>query len=264
MNATAEHTDLNYIAGITPEWGPERFTFVEPDYWNEKGSLEFKTLNSSSAFPFNIDRWFDAIEPLHHVQTESGETAEPHVGEIRIPRPHIVVARSGDAIRLNEYRFIRQDTLSSVATDIVVLVDFGDTKGATGTEHDAEYQEVIEDLQKGGREILADELIEMLRNAQEDAEELDIKLFSLQAMARFLIRQKQYDDPIFGPDPHGLVQIEWHIDGDGLLVMAFLEEEQIHCVVQADATPKREMLNKSVLLTENQAVEEFGYLVPLR
>ncbi len=131
-------------------------------------------------------------------------------------------------------------------------------------EFDAEYQEVIDELRNGNREVLAEELIEMLRNSLEDPDEVEIKLLSLQAMARFLIRQREFDDPVTGPDPSGIMQVEWHILGNGLLVMAFLEDDQLHCVVQTDATSERGVLNENALLTESEALERFGYLVPRR
>ena len=130
-------------------------------------------------------------------------------------------------------------------------------------EFGAEYRGVIDDLRAAGREIPAEDLIDMLRNIQEDPGESEINLFSLQAMARFLIRHRKLADPVIGPDPTGMMQVEWHIIGDGLLVMAFLENDQVHCVAQSDATPGVRALNRSVQLTENQAIEEFGHLVPL-
>ena len=266
MNATAGLTDLDYFADTTLEWGSERLSVLEPDHSSQSEIIAFNAQGSSSAFLSKIDPWLAVVEPLRHVRQEYLEAVHQHVNATAFVNPQFFVHRFSDTINVNvkEYRFFLQDTMSSEMTDTVIFVAFGEAKGASGTEYEAEYQEVVDDLRQGGRELLAKELFELLRNALEDPEEPEIKFFSLQAMARFLIRHKHYDDPIFGPDPRGLVQIEWHIDGDGLLVMAFLEEELIHCVVQADATPEREVLNKSVLLTENQAVEEFGYLVPLR
>ncbi len=264
MNATAGLTDLDYFADTTPEWGSEWFSVVEPDLSSQSRITEFKTQGSSSPFLSKIERRVAVVEPLPKVARDNLETVHHYEKATGFNKPQFFAFRLSVPIDINEYRFFLQDTMPSETTDTVILVDSGDTEGAFDTGYAPEYQEVINDLQNGGREILADELFEMLRSAQEDPEEPEIKLFSLQAMARFLIREKQYDNPIFGADPRGLMQIEWHIDGHGLLVMAFVEEELIHCVAQADATPKSELLNKSVLLTENQAVEEFGYLVPLR
>lgn len=132
------------------------------------------------------------------------------------------------------------------------------------SEFDSEYQRVVDELRRGGRELLASDVIEMLRASQEDPDEANIQLFSLEAMAHFLIKQQKFADPVAGPDPHGVMQIEWHIIGNGLLVMAFLEDDQIHCVAQADASPQGVKLNVSVQLTQDRAVKEFSHLVPIR
>ena len=143
-----------------------------------------------------------------------------------------------------------------------LLVDTGEI--AHESEVDPRYRRVVDDLRSRGREILASEVIEMLRASREDPDEADIQLFSLQAMARLLLRHQDFADPVAGPDPYGIMQVEWHIAGDGLLVMAFIEDGQVHCVVQADASPQRDKLNVSVQLSEEQAVREYGHLVPLR
>ena len=131
-------------------------------------------------------------------------------------------------------------------------------------EFGAEYQQVIDGLRNGGREALAGELIEMLRNCREDPEEAESKLPSLRNMARLLIERSELEDPIAGPSPDGVMQAEWRIAGDGLLVMAFLEDDVIHCVVQADADAQGGPLYRSERLSEKEALEEFGHLVPLR
>ena len=58
------------------------------------------------------------------------------------------------------------------------------------------------------------------------------------------------------------MQAEWHICGNGLLVMAFLEDDKIHCIAQADQTSRTPALSKSAILTEEHALEELGHLVP--
>ncbi len=125
--------------------------------------------------------------------------------------------------------------------------------------------EVIEQLRSRGRELVAEELVELLRNIQEDPyDDVEIQMFSLQAMARFLIEHDQFADPLVGPDPEGLMQIEWRIFGDGLLVMAFLKDEYIHCVAQAESPDSASSLDVSVELPMEQAAKEYGYLVPRR
>ena len=89
-------------------------------------------------------------------------------------------------------------------------------------------------------------------------------MYSLRAMARFLIEHGEFADPLAGPDPDGIMQIEWRIFGDGLLVMAFLEDEYIHCVAQAEPPDSDDALDISVELPTEQAAKEYGYLVPRR
>ena len=148
----------------------------------------------------------------------------------------------------------------------MILADFGvaGEKAEVEAEFDPEYRRIVDELRSGGRELLASDVIEMLRASQEDPDEANIQLFSLEAMAHFLIKQQKFADPVAGPDPHGVMQIEWHIIGNGLLVMAFLEDDQIHCVAQADASPQGVKLNVSVQLTQDRAVKEFSHLVPIR
>ena len=140
------------------------------------------------------------------------------------------------------------------ATTIVLVDDLSEWK-QTETGFDSEYQRVIDELRNGGREITADEVVAILRNSQEDPEEPEIKLFSLQSMAHFLVTNEEFDDPIIGPDPSGLMQIEWHIHGNGLLVMAFIEGNEIHFIAQADETSDLPALDESVQLPTNQIVE---------
>ena len=162
--------------------------------------------------------------------------------------------------RQYQIRFFRYAT--NTGDSETLLADIGEV--VHESEVDPQYQQVVDDLRSGGRELLASEVIEMLRASREDPDDTDIQLFSLQAMARLLLRHQNFADPVTGPDPYGIMQIEWHITGNGLLVMAFIEGGQVHCVVQADASPQRDRLNVSVQLSEEQAVREFGHLVPLR
>ena len=159
---------------------------------------------------------------------------------------------------LQHFRYFVYSTGSSAT----VLVDEQTPENSSQDEFELEHRKVVAKLRDGGREILAEELIDILRNCREDPEDPEIRLFSLQSMARFLVLHRDFKDPIIGPDPTGLMQIEWHIDGEGLLVMAFLEHDMIHCIAQADETPNCQALNSSVILTEEQALKDFGYLVP--
>ena len=129
---------------------------------------------------------------------------------------------------------------------------------------ESEFPRVIDSLRNGGRDALAEELIEMLRNIQENPAEAGIKLLSLRNMARLLIEQSEFEDPIVGPRSDGIMQAEWRIDGDGLLVMAFLEDNRIHCVLQTLGNSLSPPIYKSRQLSKKDALEQFGIIVPLR
>lgn len=147
-----------------------------------------------------------------------------------------------------------------------ILVDLPEPEpeGASDDEL-GRYREVVEQLRSRGRQLVAEELVELLHSIQEDPDDdVEIQLYSLQSMARFLIQHNEFDDPLATPDPDGLMQIEWSIFGDGLLVMAFLEDDNVHCVAQADLPTSNEALNISAELPMEQVAEEYGYLVPQR
>jgi hypothetical protein len=255
LNATTERPAPKYLTYATNMWRLTIPDVVVPIFPARHEFEEDGTRGSLSATPPGIDT-IEIEEILLNLRTERDVEFELHSNNIEVARcqvsstePYAFVSRIG-------CRFFQYETESSATT----LVDLEEADSELG----AEYQQVIDDLRNGSREILARELIEMLRICQENPEETEIKLFSLQSMARFLIEQKEFEDPIAGPGPNGIMQAEWHIVGDGLLVMAFSEDNQIHCVVQTDADSQGEMLYRSVQLSEKEALEEFGYLVPLR
>ena len=255
MNATTERPVPKYLTYSTNMW---RLTFPDvmvPILPSRHEFEEAETRASRSATPLGIYVMEIEVYPFN-LQRERDLDLELTMNNIEIARSQDSGTEPFDFENLTGCRFIQYGTESNAT----ILVDLRDTV----SEFDPDRQQVIDDLRNGGREILAEELIEMLRICKEDPEEPEIKLFSLQAMARFLIEQKEFEDPIAGPGPNGIMQAEWHIVGDGLLVMAFLEYNRIQCVVQTDADSQGEMLYRSVQLSDKEALEEFGYLVPLR
>ena len=108
---------------------------------------------------------------------------------------------------------------------------------------------IVSELRNSGRELVAEDVLAILHNIQEDPDEPEVKPFSLQSMARFLIAHSEFADPVVGVDPSGVMQVEWRIDGNGLLVMAFLEDDKVHVVAQANETFSCRALNESVLLS---------------
>ena len=259
MNATAEHPNLNQSTDIAVMYDSPSFdssVLMLPD---QRGLNEVQVEGSLSATPLSIDDWTGIRGFQFNLRTERDNRAEPY-----LPGDDGFARRENLDIQLHEglyrIRFFQHDTESSTA----ILVDFWDRDDAFEYRIDPKHQEIVDELRNGCRELLAQDVFQMLSDSQESPENVNIKLLSLQYMARFLIKQNEFDDPIVGKDPHGIMQIEWHIIGNGLLVMAFLDDDQIHCVAQADATYGSEMLNESVRLTEREALEEFGHLVPLR
>ena len=255
MNATSERTAPESPTFLTNEWRLIVPDVVMPILPGLNEFEEAETRGSLSATPTSIDMKIEGF--LLNLRRERNLEFDPSSSSIEV----VICQVSGTEPCAFENpllgcRFFRYGTESSAT----ILIDLEETE----PEFEPEYQQVIDDLRSSGREILAEDLVEMLRICQEDPEEPEIKLFSLQSMARFLIDQGEFEDPIAGPGPDGIMQAEWHIVGDGLLVMAFLEENQIHCVVQTDADPRGKMLYKSVQLPEKEALEEFRYLVPLR
>ena len=146
-------------------------------------------------------------------------------------------------------------------SSMVVLIDFWNNV-VEEDEKSAEYLRVIDVLRASGREIPAAKVTAKLQSGEGDPDRAGVKLYSLQEMARFLLRHKGYASPIVGTDPHGIVQVEWRFDGNGLLVVAFLGDGQVHCVALSDATATREEMNESVQLSTDAAVETFGELIP--
>lgn len=126
------------------------------------------------------------------------------------------------------------------------------------------HQRVVNDLKSGDRKNLASKVLRILQGSREDPREPDVVLVSLRAMAAMMLREREFADPVLGLDPLGLVQIEWDIIGDGLLLMAFLEDERVHCVVQADAYKGAPALDESERLIESEALSRFSHLVPRR
>ena len=70
--------------------------------------------------------------------------------------------------------------------------------------------DAIEQMRSGGRKLVADELVELLRNILEDPEEgEEILPVPLRAMAWFLVEHQEYADPLMTePDPDGSMQAE--------------------------------------------------------
>ncbi len=138
-----------------------------------------------------------------------------------------------------------------------VIVDFQEPT----SEFPKEHQEVIEYLRYFGRPLLADRLVEMLRNVGEDSDGPALKIVSLRDMARFLVEHRKFADPFIGPDGFGLIHAQWRIMNDGVLVVVFLGQSEVLLVAQAGDDEELDISIRG----EGQAIlEEHGHLVPRR
>ena len=126
-----------------------------------------------------------------------------------------------------------------------------------------EHERVVQQLRESGWELMAEDVYELLLASKEPDGD-PIQLFSLHAMADFLVQHRDLADPIVGSSPLGIMQFEWHIVGDGLLVIAFVKDDQLHCVVQADATEGRGAMDVSERMSSATLVERFSQFIPTR
>lgn len=145
-------------------------------------------------------------------------------------------------------------------SDALIVVDFGEPS----SEFPKDQHEVVNYLRSNGRPILARKLIDMLRNAADDPDEPEVRIVSLQQMARLLVLNDDIADPSIGPDRLGIIHAQWQILGDGVLVISFLGHGEILLVAQADEGPENEFLDASTVGSEQEILEGYGYLVPRR
>jgi hypothetical protein len=141
--------------------------------------------------------------------------------------------------------------------NIALALDFGELVN----EFPRDQQEAVGYLRANGRPILADKLVTMLQNVQDDPDEPEINIFSLQDMARLFVERKDFADPFIGP-ARGIVHAQWRIDGNGALVWVFLGNEEILVVAQADEVPGRDALDISTTGAKRTILKEFEHLVP--
>ena len=142
----------------------------------------------------------------------------------------------------------------------LIIADFGEP----ASEFPEEQQRIIDLLRNNGRDILAEKLITMLRNVDEDPDEPEINVVSLRQMAQCFVERKDFADPFIGPDSRGIVHAEWRICGNGVLVMVFPGDGVVLLVAQSDETPVSKKLDICVTKPTPEILEEFGYLVPRR
>ena len=154
----------------------------------------------------------------------------------------------------------------------VAVVQYGEGSGAwvivdfqePTSEFPEEHQEVVDYLRDYGRPLLAEQLVEMLRNVGEDSDEPLPKIVSLRDMARLIVEHRNFADPFIGPDGSGFVHAQWRILNDGMLVVVFLGFGQVLLVAQADKGHDARGLDLNIHGEGNVILEKYGYLVPRR
>ena len=144
--------------------------------------------------------------------------------------------------------------------DSVIVVDLGEPTG----EFPEEQQEIIDRLRHNGRPVVAEKLVTMLRDVQEDPDGPEINIVSLRQMAALFIERQDFADPFIGPDSNGVVYAQWRIVGNGVLIIRFPDDKSVLLVAQADKTSKSEELDISIQGTTSEVLEEYCHLVPPR
>jgi hypothetical protein len=233
------------------------------------------TISSQPGLP-DIDQVLDEVDRILQGKGPEQEPQPSRSNRVVIPHqatsPLVFTPQSEDAIRNFESGELTEPIYGYAQTlrffqvygsdsRLVVLVDYLEDVVEEDDDR-AAYQSIIEILRANGREVSAAKIRTKIRNAAKPSDE--IRLYSLQEMASFLLKHKEYICPLVGTDPVGTIQVEWRFDGNGLLVIAFLGQGQVYCVALSDATDGRGEICKSIQLSTDEAVETFGDLIPKR
>ena len=144
--------------------------------------------------------------------------------------------------------------------DALILVDFGVAEVKVPNTN----WETVWFLRANGRPILADKLVAMLQEAEEDPDEVTISMASLKDMARFLVEHGGFADPSIGPDGYGVMHAQWRLPGHGLLAMSFLGYGLVLLTARVNESPGQERLRISKRVRAQDILRECGHLVPLR
>jgi hypothetical protein len=131
------------------------------------------------------------------------------------------------------------------------------------TEFPEDYLAAIRYLRCNGRPALADELVELLREAEEDPTETKASIVSLRDMARFMVEHQEFADPSIGPDRLGVVHTQWDLTGGGLLAISFLGQEVVFLIAKVwDGPGQGRNINEKGRIPN--ILIKHGHLVPLR
>ena len=205
-------------------------------------------LLSVSCSDANSKTWEADYQPANNTQSTEFQHDKPRVYRY-------VIRRSADttiyAVRTHQY---------GKDPDAWIFVDFGEPEAEFPRDHLA----AVRFLRTNGRPSLADELVAMLQDIEDDSEEVVIDVASLRDMARLITERKNFADPSISSDRLGVIHAQWRILGDGLLVMSFLGREIVLLTAQADERCDREGLDISDRGHTLNIVRKYEHLVPNR
>jgi len=127
-----------------------------------------------------------------------------------------------------------------------------------------EERAVLSMLRLNSRPVVAKRLEEILTEMAEDPLECNINIVSLWALVMMLARQHAFADPVIGPDNQGDMYAQWLIERNGIIAFGFPEGDDVLFVAQQDGGPCNDGLDISDRGLEQDIIDKYGYLVPLR
>ena len=143
--------------------------------------------------------------------------------------------------------------------NILFIVDFREPE----VEFPRNQAQAVRFLRTNGRPVLADRLFAILREAEENPEEVTVNFASLRDMARFMVEHDWCADPAIAPDGWGIFHTTWRI-ADGVLVISFLGSEEVLLTIRASGGREQNKLRVSKRARTQNVLRECGYLVPPR
>ena len=187
---------------------------------------------------------------IDHILASGAVSAIPKSGR------YIITALDGTTAR-NRHIEIRR--YIDEGSNPVFVLDLREPE----TEFPEDYLGAIRYLRSNGRPALADELVELLREVEEDPTEATASIVSLRDMARFMVEHQEFADPSIGPDRLGVVHTQWNLTSGGLLAISFLGQEVVFLIAKV-----REGLGQGRNIDErgriSNILKKHGHLVPLR
>ena len=108
------------------------------------------------------------------------------------------------------------------------------------------------------RHVLAEDLNALLHEASLDSGMASPRPDSLAAMLRFLAKHEELAEPSLALGADGVMQVDWMIPDDGILALAFLDADRVHCVAIARG------LTISEQVSHEEVLGKVGFLIPRR